>query len=92
MVGATYPEQGARLREILPHTFFLVPGYGAQGATAADIARCFDKDGRGAIVNSSRGIIGAWKKAEYAEFGEKGFAEAARQAAINMKNDLRSVL
>ena len=61
VVGATHPEEGAALRERMPHTFFLVPGYGAQGGTAAGVAGMFDKDGSGAIVNSSRGIIGAWK-------------------------------
>ena len=76
----------------MPHTFFLVPGYGAQGATAQDIARCFDKNGYGAIVNSSRGLIGAWKNKKYADYGEEHFAEAARAAVIDMKNDLNSVL
>ena len=85
VVGATYPEQGARLRELLPHTFFLVPGYGAQGATAKDLAGCFNKDGIGAIVNSSRGIIGAWQNAKYKELG---FSDAIRRAVIDMKEDL----
>jgi len=88
VVGATYPETGKRLRELMPHTFFLVPGYGAQGATAKDLAGCFDKDGRGAIVNSSRGIIAAYKKAEYAEYGEDNFAEASRRALQDMIADL----
>ena len=85
VVGATYPEQGARLRKLLPHTFFLVPGYGAQGATAKDLAGCFNEDGIGAIVNSSRGIIGAWQNKKYEGMG---LQEAARQAVIDMKNDL----
>ena len=59
--GATHPEEGKALRARMPHTFYLVPGYGAQGGTAADVAGMFDKQGSGAIVNSSRGIIGAWK-------------------------------
>lgn len=91
VVGATHPEQAKRLREIMPHTFFLVPGYGAQGGKAEDLAVCFNKDGIGAIVNSSRGIIAAHMKDEYktAFNGEEQFAKAAREAVINMKNDLR---
>lgn len=91
VVGATHPEQAKKLRELMPHTFFLVPGYGAQGGTAEDLAVCFDKNGVGAIVNSSRGIIAAHLKDEYKDCfnNEKDFALAARQACINMKNDLR---
>ncbi len=93
VVGATHPEQGKRLREILPHTFFLVPGYGAQGATAQDLRGCFDKNGEGAIVNSSRGIIAAWKKEKYAEgLSEREWAQASRRAVLDMKKDLNSVL
>lgn len=93
VVGATHPAQGKRLREVLPHTFFLVPGYGAQGATAQDLRGCFDKNGEGAIVNSSRGIIAAWKKDKYAAaFGEDQWAKASRQAVLDMKEDLNSVL
>ena len=93
VVGATHPEQGKRLREILPHTFFLVPGYGAQGATAQDLRGCFDKNGEGAIVNSSRGIIAAWKKEKYAEgLAEREWAQASRRAVLDMKKDLNSVL
>ena len=89
VVGATYPEQGRRLREILPHTFFLVPGYGAQGATAEDLAGCFNKDGVGAIVNSSRGIIGAWQNKKYKDrYNEDNWAEASREAVIDMQKDL----
>lgn len=90
VVGATHKEQAARLREIMPHTFFLVPGYGAQGGTAEDLSVCF-KDGIGAIVNSSRGIIAAHMKDEYKTCynDERNFAFAARQACIDMKNDLR---
>ena len=88
VVGATHPEIGKRLRKALPHTFFLVPGYGAQGATAEDLAGFFDSSGGGAIVNSSRGIIGAWKQKDYADFGEKGFAEAAAEAVLRMKEAL----
>lgn len=92
VVGATYPEQAKVLRELMPHTFILAPGYGAQGATAKDLAGIFDKDGIGAIVNSSRGIIAAYKKDPYAKYGEKGFAEAARAATIDMIEDLRAAL
>ena len=74
----------------MPHTFFLVPGYGAQGGKAEDLAVCFDKDGLGAIVNSSRGIIAAYRKDEYKDkFSEKEFALASRQAVLDMKADLR---
>ncbi len=90
VVGATHKEQAARLREIMPHTFFLVPGYGAQGGTAEDLAVCF-RDGIGAVVNSSRGIIAAHMKDKYNVCfnDEKDFAMAARQACLDMKNDLR---
>lgn len=91
VVGATHPAQAEKLRELMPHTFFLVPGYGAQGGKAEDLAVCFDKNGIGAIVNSSRGIIAAHMKDEYKDCfsDETQFALAARQACINMKNDLR---
>ncbi len=85
VVGATYPEQIKRLREILPHTFFLIPGYGAQGATAKDIAAAFDKNGLGGIVNSSRGIMCAYQKQKC---GEHEFAEAARREAIRMRDEI----
>lgn len=93
VVGATHPEQGKVLRAHMPQTYFLVPGYGAQGATAEDLAGCFNKDGLGAIVNSSRGIIAAYKKEVYAkDFSEKNFAQASRQAVLDMKADLNRVL
>lgn len=93
VVGATHSEQGKRLRELMPKTYFLVPGYGAQGATAEDLAGCFNKDGLGAIVNSSRGIIAAYTKEKYKkDFTEKEFAKASRQAVIDMKEDLNRVL
>jgi len=85
VVGATYPEQGARLRKLLPHTFFLVPGYGAQGATAADLAGCFDKNGGGAIVNASRSILCAWKKT-----GKEDFVQAAVDEAVAMREALKA--
>ena len=91
VVGATYPEMGKVLRDIMPKAYILVPGYGAQGGTAAELRPFFNKDGLGAIVNSSRGIIAAYKQEKYAEFGEEGFAEAARAAVIDMKNDIASI-
>jgi len=90
VVGATYKEQGEELRKKMPQTFFLIPGYGAQGATADDIRGFFDRDGRGCIVNSSRGIIAAYKKDK--RFGEHNFADAARDAAILMKKDLEGIM
>ncbi len=85
VVGATYPEQLSELREKMPHTFFLVPGYGAQGGGAKDVAGGFDKDGLGAIINSSRGIICAYKKEGC---DEKDYAAAARREAIRMRDDI----
>ncbi len=92
VVGATYPEMSAVLRKQMPNTYFLVPGYGAQGATALDLKPCFNEDGFGAIVNSSRGIIAAYKQEKYAKFGPEHFAEASRQAVIDMAADISSVL
>lgn len=98
VVGATHPEEGARLRQMMPHTFFLVPGYGAQGGTAQDVAHMFDANGTGAIVNSSRGIIGAWKKSKDADRATSSMsledalnmvALNARSAALSMRDDLR---
>ncbi len=88
VVGATYPEMGKVLREIMPKSYILVPGYGAQGGTGKDLAVFFNKDGLGAIVNSSRGIIAAYKQEKYASFGEQGFADAARAAVIDMREDI----
>lgn len=91
VVGATYPEMGRIMRKVMPKTYILVPGYGAQGGTAKDLLPYFNEDGLGAIVNSSRGIIAAYKQPAYEKFGETGFAEAARQAALNMKEDINSI-
>lgn len=89
VVGATHPNQAEALRKIMPNTYFLVPGYGAQGATAKELSVCFNKDGLGAIVNSSRGIIAAYKtKAYQAKFNELEFDKASRQAVLDMKQDL----
>ena len=87
VVGATYPEQGKSLRIRMPHTYFLLPGYGAQGATAGGLASCFDERGEGAVVAASRSIICAHKKT-----GETDFVQAARAEAIRMRDELRSVL
>lgn len=92
VVGATHPDEGIKLRQMLPNTFFLVPGFGAQGATAKDVAGCFDGEGRGAIVNSSRGIIGAHMKEQYKEFAGENFYKAARQACIDMRTELQEAL
>ena len=92
VVGATYPEMSKILRKLMPHTYFLVPGYGAQGGTAADLKHCFNEDGLGAIVNSSRGIIAAYRQEKYKQFGPKHFAEASRQAVMDMVADINSVL
>ena len=85
VTGATYPEQIKTLRAQLPHTFFLVPGYGAQGGTAEDVQYAFDANGRGAIVNSSRGIMCAWKKTGH---NGEDYQQAARDAAIAMREDI----
>lgn len=92
VVGATYPKIGQVLREVMPKSYILVPGYGAQGGKGKDLVHFFNKDGLGAIVNSSRGIIAAYTKEEYSRFGETGFADASRQAAIDMINDINSAL
>ena len=89
VVGATYPKMSAVLREKMPHTFFLVPGYGAQGGTAEDLKPCFNSDGLGAIVNSSRGIIAAYKQEKYSALE---FGDAARQAVKDMITDINRVL
>ncbi|MBP5194700.1 MAG: orotidine-5'-phosphate decarboxylase [Lachnospiraceae bacterium] len=88
VVGATYPEQGKILRKIMPHTFILVPGYGAQGGKGADLVHFFNEDGLGAIVNSSRGIIAAYTQEKYSKFGAENFADASRAAVLDMKEDI----
>lgn len=92
VVGATYPEMGKILRKIMPKTYILVPGYGAQGGKASDLAPYFNKDGLGAIINSSRGIIAAYKQPGYEKFGEEAFADASRQAVIDMIDDIKSAI
>ncbi len=92
VVGATYPEMGKTLRKIMPKSFILVPGYGAQGGKGADLVHFFNEDGLGAIVNSSRGIIAAYKQERYAKFGAEHFAEASRAAVEDMTADIRGAL
>lgn len=90
VVGATYPEMGKILRQIMPKSYILVPGYGAQGGKGKDLKPFFNEDGLGAIVNSSRGIIAAYQQEKYAKYGEENFADAARAAVLDMKEDIRT--
>ncbi|MBO5198570.1 MAG: orotidine-5'-phosphate decarboxylase [Lachnospiraceae bacterium] len=92
VVGATYPEMGKVLRKVMPKSFILVPGYGAQGGKAADLVHYFNADGLGAIVNSSRGIIAAYKQEKYAKYGAENFAEASRQAVIDRREEIMGAL
>ncbi len=92
VVGATYPEMGRILRSIMPKSFILVPGYGAQGGRGVDLVHFFNEDGLGAIVNSSRGIIAAYKQEKYASFGSANYADAARAAVLDMKEDIAGAL
>lgn len=92
VAGATYPEEGMRLRKIMPNAYILVPGYGAQGGKGADLVHFFNKDGLGAIVNSSRGIIAAYRQEKYQEIGALNFADASRQAVIDMREDIQQAL
>lgn len=92
VVGATYPEMGKVLRKIMPKSYILVPGYGAQGGKGADLVHFFNEDGLGAIVNSSRGIIAAYKQEQYAAFGAENFGEASRAAVLDMIADIDGAL
>ena len=92
VVGATYPEQGKLLRKVMPKSFILVPGYGAQGGKGADLVHFFNEDGLGAIINSSRGIIAAFQQEKYAKYGEVNYAEASRAAVLDMKEDIAGAL
>ena len=92
VVGATYPEMGKILRKIMPKAYILVPGYGAQGGQGKDLVHFFNEDGLGAIVNSSRGIIAAYKQEKYAKFGEANYADASRQAVKDMILDISTAL
>lgn len=92
VVGATYPEMGKILRSIMPKAYILVPGYGAQGGKGSDLLHFFNEDGLGAIVNSSRGIIAAYQQEKYSKFSAEAFAEASRQAVIDMREDISQAL
>ena len=92
VVGATYPEMGKVLRKVMPKTYILVPGYGAQGGKGKDLVHFFNEDGLGAIVNSSRGIIAAYKQEAYAKFGAENFGEASRAAVEDMVADIKGAL
>ena len=92
VVGATYPEQGKVLRELMPKAFILVPGYGAQGGKGSDLVHFFREDGLGAIVNSSRGIIAAYRQPQYASFGPENYADASRKAVQDMIADIDGAL
>lgn len=93
VVGATYPEMGRVLRDIMPKAYILVPGYGAQGGKGKDLVHFFNKDGLGAIVNSSRGIIAAYQNDLYKErFTPENYADASRAAVLDMKEDIASAL
>lgn len=92
VVGATYPEMGKVLRKVMPKSFILVPGYGAQGGKGADLVHFFNEDGLGAVVNSSRGIIAAYKQEKYAKFGSENYADASRAAVEGMIADIDGAL
>ena len=92
VVGATYPEMGKVLRKLMPKTYILVPGYGAQGGKAEDLVHFFNKDGLGGIINSSRGIIAAYKQKKYEKYGPTAYADASRQAVIDMREDLKRAM
>lgn len=92
VVGATYPEMGKVLRKVMPKSYILVPGYGAQGGQGKDLVHFFNEDGLGAIVNSSRGIIAAYKQETYAKFGAENFGDASRAAVEAMVADIQGAL
>lgn len=92
VIGATYPEMGKAMRKVLPKSYILVPGYGAQGGKGADLVHFFNEDGLGAIVNSSRGIIAAHSQEAYAKYGSTNYGEASRAAALAMIDDIATAL
>lgn len=92
VVGATYPEMGKVLRKIMPKSYILVPGYGAQGGQGKDLVHFFNEDGLGAIINSSRGIIAAYKQESYAKYGELNFGDASRAAVVDMAQDIQHAI
>lgn len=89
VVGATFPQEAEKLRELMPNAIFLVPGYGAQGGSAKDVKPCFKADGTGALVNNSRGIIFAYESLK--SFNERTYVDAARAATLEMKKDLEAL-
>ena len=92
VVGATYPVQMENLRKIMPHSYFLIPGYGAQGGKAEDIALGF-KDGLGGIVNASRSLMAAYKSDRWKdEFKDEDYAKATRAEAIRMRDELNGAI
>ena len=93
VVGATYPDQLEEIRKVVPNTFFLIPGYGAQGGKAEDIALGFDKNGLGGIVNASRSLMCAYKSDKWKDtFKEEEFAQATRKEAIRMRDELNGAI
>ncbi len=90
VVGATYPEMGKILRRIMPKSYILVPGYGAQGGKGKDLKHFFNEDGLGAIINSSRGIIAAYQQEAYVKYGAENYADASRAAVLDMKEDIKT--
>ncbi len=93
VVGATYPEHARRVRQVLPDSFFLVPGIGPQGGTAEAAAAAFRDDGRGALVSASRAVLYAFRDEPYAtRFGEDGFVKASREAVLNLAQQVRHAL
>jgi len=92
VVGATYPEIGKALRKIMPKTYILVPGYGAQGGRGEDLVHFFNEDGLGAIVNSSRGIIAAYQNEKYEKYGDENLGAASRAAVEDMIGDIRGAI
>ncbi len=90
VVGATYPEEQKILREKLPRSIFLVPGYGAQGGGASDVINCFNKDGKGAVIHSARGVVFAYQKDE--PVVEENFQDSAKKAALKMKEEIAEAM
>ena len=90
VVGATFPAEASRLRGLMPKTYFLVPGFGAQGGTAADVAGCFDSDGLGALISASRSVIYSYKRTP--RLAGEHFADAARAAVVKMNEDVNGAL
>jgi orotidine-5'-phosphate decarboxylase len=93
VVGGTYPQQLGDMRKAMPESIILIPGFGAQGAGAKHVARGFDRDGKGAIVNSSRGLMNAWKSGKLSKkYRHSEFCEAAREEAMRMRDEINQAL